>query len=1659
MRKVASPFTFLLWCLGLDRWRHQNANNLLRWRNHGSPLPPLTRGWLGALRRRGHREGERGEGGGALEFLELQQGGEAGSSTARVATLGERGRRSAFDQFQQLRRDGACCDVTLAVGGRMFKAHKCVLAAQSSPLRAMFEGSFKEGSEDLISLVDVEPSSFSLLLDFFYGRSVEVVDENVEALLELSARYGVSLLRRHCCAFMAGSANPNNACSLLAVADRYDCHRLRTELLAFLLECFPLACCGASDGFRHLSPALAAEVLKDDRLAAGEQGEVAVFWAAVSWLEAELSRRRKADEILSHVRFGLVSAETLADAVEAHPLMQSKAGKAFVHEAYRYQALPPESRAGFASSMAARARPRVPVGSDGGDAFSSSSAAAAAADAAAVRPNQPGSSSGGLRAIGTFDEEASSSCEEGGSDPDTEPEEKGFGGSLEGSESEGRGDEDAPRAAPAPTSGAAVALAVAVPDEMSQGEEAQGGESSGDLSMDTDMAMACTALVGVGTVLLALMYIVQSILGTTGRITMQGKHCLVTGGSSGIGKEVAKQLVREGAHVTIVARRQGVLDAAMLEVEACRVLPGQMMQTISVDVGDAAAVEKAMVEAVARQGAVHVLANCAGFAIAKEFDEMEMADFERLLRVNTLGSAYVTRALLPGMKAAGGGRVLFTSSMAGQSGSYGYTAYSASKFALVGMAQSLQMEVKAYGIGVAVAYPPDTDTPGFQTENVGKPEVTRLIGEDAGGVFSPTQVAATIVKGLKAGDFCITFGAEGFLVGLGTAGFAPCFSVTQALCQVLAAARGSGYRGGGGGGPRAAGKDNPPRYGEDETGRASSSNQRGGGSARALGGPCANGNATHRDDHLEENDGSNNVGEVDYTDGEMGSASSSFVSSPHSSAGSGGGRRGPTSGAGGGGGGGGSRKGSNQTMVRNKKESRGASFSPSHNGVTTTSGVGLSNGGGSSGGMSDGVQPIPGVSARPAGVPFGASALSKTMPHTGRGRPRGLRPRSSGAGTPGSANSQVHRVPLFSAAGRQGSSSGGAGGAGYGSGTAAAGGNALARRGTPSATFREAEARAAELLAPGVPVDVAVRAAIKIESVMRVLIARGYVRRKLVSEVTAFSLIMERGIDVIKHPFSGKSKPKNVTVNFVSRKGAMQLSWGGKSGVPLETIFGVTKGINTDALRNAVDPERADNCFSLHTHERTIDFEVDNPWLVLLVVRALRLFLGAHYDTLPAPTFFSHLCLRPRSGPPGSVSSSSHRADSPKQTMVWTSADKQLAAGKEQTTRSTPTERTSGDSASDESGGGRGNNNRRQSPWDGADGDSDAGSTLHEVAAMESTRYPPAPDGRAPGAGETAPPPPPDAPEAPDAPSADERAADFVGDIHSEGGENDETSGDRSPGGVMALFSSGRRGPEEIGVGGFGGGQAAIPRSGTSGSEGLASSGGAPAEGVPAAAGEEAPLTASQLLATRGMTKRLNLSKKLSAASKENGPLKGKRFDLMALPMDPGQQDRRERGASEHAETTPKRTQGMSISIGAGYDLPEEKNRVRSREEEGGGQEVERIAVVDDLNDKLQSLRKLCVPQARPGSYRPGRAPKTMAVKHMAFFQGGSGSVKSGAGLGSVADMWGDGVRRQYHTDMVRQKDQSVEDVHKRDSVRTAMLVNRSGVHRVTRKAVPPESR
>lgn len=136
-------------------------------------------------------------------------------------------------------------------------------------------------------------------------------------------------------------------------------------------------------------------------------------------------------------------------------------------------------------------------------------------------------------------------------------------------------------------------------------------------------------------------------------------------------------------------------------------------------------------------------------------------------------------------------------------------------------------------------------------------------------------------------------------------------------------------------------------------------------------------------------------------------------------------------------------------------------------------------------------------------VPFGASALCKSIPNNGRGRPRGLRPRARSLS---STSSSSNRVPVPKFTPNRPSS--------LGHGEDPSQFRSIVSDGTEGAD--QTAFAVAQQVAPGVPMAVVIRAAVKIESVMRVLIARGYVRRKLVSEVTAFSLIMERGIEVIK---------------------------------------------------------------------------------------------------------------------------------------------------------------------------------------------------------------------------------------------------------------------------------------------------------------------------------------------------------------------------------------------------------------------------------------------------------------------------------------------------------------------------------------------------------------
>jgi NAD(P)-dependent dehydrogenase (short-subunit alcohol dehydrogenase family) len=230
-------------------------------------------------------------------------------------------------------------------------------------------------------------------------------------------------------------------------------------------------------------------------------------------------------------------------------------------------------------------------------------------------------------------------------------------------------------------------------------------------------------------------------------------HALISGGSSGIGLELARQLAAAGWDLTLLARDPGRLAAA-----AAALAPhGVSVLTLSVDVTDHAGVAAAVAAANDRHGPVGLLVACAGMVVPGRLEDLPLDAFHRTIEVNYLGALHLVRAALPTMRRGGGARIVLVASGAALIGLYGYTAYAPSKFAVRGLAEALRSEVSATGIGVSVVYPPDTDTPGYRAELRQRPEITqRLAG--SGGLATADAVAAAILRGCARGRFSISPG-------------------------------------------------------------------------------------------------------------------------------------------------------------------------------------------------------------------------------------------------------------------------------------------------------------------------------------------------------------------------------------------------------------------------------------------------------------------------------------------------------------------------------------------------------------------------------------------------------------------------------------------------------------------------------------------------------------------------------------------------------------------------------------------------------------------------------------------------------------------------------------------------------------------------------------
>ena len=192
----------------------------------------------------------------------------------------------------------------------------------------------------------------------------------------------------------------------------------------------------------------------------------------------------------------------------------------------------------------------------------------------------------------------------------------------------------------------------------------------------------------------------------------QDRVVIVTGASSGIGRELARQLAARGATVALVARRTDRLDE---EVSAIRSAGGKA-SAHPCDVCDRTAVNRVCQAVLKLYGRIDVLVNNAGYGRHVLFKDHEVEDIERMMQTNYMGVVYWMKAVLQPMRDRGEGFILNFSSFAGVVSQPDESAYCATKFAFAGLSESVSYELRPLNIQVSTAYPVLVKTELFTNE-------------------------------------------------------------------------------------------------------------------------------------------------------------------------------------------------------------------------------------------------------------------------------------------------------------------------------------------------------------------------------------------------------------------------------------------------------------------------------------------------------------------------------------------------------------------------------------------------------------------------------------------------------------------------------------------------------------------------------------------------------------------------------------------------------------------------------------------------------------------------------------------------------------------------------------------------------------------------------
>ncbi|MCD0467545.1 3-ketoacyl-ACP reductase [Flavobacterium sp. ENC] len=218
---------------------------------------------------------------------------------------------------------------------------------------------------------------------------------------------------------------------------------------------------------------------------------------------------------------------------------------------------------------------------------------------------------------------------------------------------------------------------------------------------------------------------------------LKNKNALITGAGKGIGKAIAIALAKEGVNVILISRTQADVDHLSAEISSL----GVKALALSADVSDITSINTAVEKALAEFTNIDILINNAGIAAFGKFLELEPAAWEKIIQVNLMGTYYTTRAVLPNMIERQTGDIINISSTAGLNGNALTSAYSASKFAVLGLTDSLMQEMRKHNIRVTALTPSTVATDLALDLNLtdGNPEK----------VMQPEDIAELIIAQLK----------------------------------------------------------------------------------------------------------------------------------------------------------------------------------------------------------------------------------------------------------------------------------------------------------------------------------------------------------------------------------------------------------------------------------------------------------------------------------------------------------------------------------------------------------------------------------------------------------------------------------------------------------------------------------------------------------------------------------------------------------------------------------------------------------------------------------------------------------------------------------------------------------------------------------------------